>query len=230
MTKSHALGKELESLVGTGNNNIPVVNGIDIEKFKATPSLVDELKQNILFGKKFDLVIGTVGRLSHQKGQEFLLRAMPEIIKVCPNSLLLVVGVGELENYLKNLASELGIGKYVIFVGYSNSIPELLSLMDLFVLPSRWEGFPNSIIEAMAMNVPVIATGVDGVTEALEDGVNGVFIEKEDFASIVQCVKSYLDDRKTFIRRSQQAYTCVVQKYKIQNVVCQYEEIFKRFI
>lgn len=127
-----------------------------------------------------DRVIGTVGSLYQVKGHRYLLDAMPAVLSRHPNTVLLLVGRGELEVSLKEQAKRLGIDKQVRFLGMRQDVPRLLALMDVFVLPSLSEGLSMALLEAMVSGKPVVATRVGGNPELLDYGKAGLLVRSED--------------------------------------------------
>ncbi len=122
------------------------------------------------FKKKFTFI--TIGRLSFQKGQWFLVRAFKEVVTKHPDARLLVVGEGELRADLEALTASLGLTDVVHFIGNQTNVYPFLKASDCFVLPSLWEGFPNTMVEALAMDLPVISTDCPtGPREILAPGV-----------------------------------------------------------
>lgn len=117
--------------------------------------------------------LGTIGRLEEQKGQEFLLAAIPVIAQQIPDLTVLVVGDGRLRSRLEDQAHTLGIEKIVRFLGTRRDLALLYRAMDIFVLPSLWEGLPLVLLKAMAAGLPVLATKVSGAEDIIVDGENG---------------------------------------------------------
>lgn len=153
---------------------------IDTLKFK--PILKNELSnlKKKIAGK--NKVILFIGRLAPIKRLEYLLFALKNIIKMFPNSVLLVIGSGPKEKEYKNLARILEIEKNVKFMGYINhdNLPEYYNIADVYVLPSLREELSNTIMEAMACGVPVIATEVGGNPYLIEDGITGLLVSPKD--------------------------------------------------
>ena len=133
-----------------------VPNGIDTQRFR----LVLEQRQKVRadLGLKDHFVIGNVGRMCPQKNQSFLLEVFAHVVQAYPNSRLLLVGEGEERDHLKAQMEQRKLGEYVIFCGVSSQVETLLWAMDLFVLPSRFEGLPVSVVEAQAAGVPVLCS------------------------------------------------------------------------
>jgi glycosyltransferase involved in cell wall biosynthesis len=123
--------------------------------------------------------------VSH-KGVDTLLRAVAET----PEVIATIAGTGELEGQLRELANELGCASRVNFAGWSDPV-SVLRTVDAVVLPSRDEGLPLAMLEAMRAGFPVIATSVGSVTEALEDGVTGLVIPPEDHVALVRSLRRF---------------------------------------
>ena len=133
-----------------------IPNGIELKKFQYNPEERIKMRKALSIEKKF--VIGNVGRLCYQKNQDFLLNVFYEICKVKEDCVLLLVGEGEDEKYLKEKAVKLGIDGGVIFYGTSNEVNKLFCAMDVFAFPSRFEGLGIVAIEAQTSGIPVICS------------------------------------------------------------------------
>lgn len=142
-------------------------------------------------GSKRPIVL-TVARLDAQKGHKFLLEAIPQI----PDAHFLLAGSGTEQEGLEARARDLGISTRISFLGYRSDIPTLLASCDVFVLPSLYEGFPLSILEAMAAGRPVVATAVGGTPEAIIDGVTGYLVPPGDSNSLAGAICNVLSNPK----------------------------------
>ncbi len=143
-------------------------------------------------------VIGTVGRLAAVKNQVFLVNAFAALCRSDPalreNLFLLLVGDGSLRAELEERIAELGVGDRVLITGTRDDIPDLLRLMDVFVLPSLNEGISNTLLEAMATGLPVVATAVGGNPELVENGANGLLVPVGDEKALAAALhRLYLD-------------------------------------
>jgi len=155
-----------------------IYNAIDVETIEQSVSGVDreELKRSLgITGKK---VVGIVGRLAPQKGHTILLDAVLEIMRKIPDVAFVVVGDGPERTSLEEKARKLNINQNILWIGskQQKEVFELYSVMDMFVMPSLYEGFGLAAAEAMAAGLPVVGTRVDGLSEIIEDGVTGYIL------------------------------------------------------
>ena len=131
-----------------------VPNGIDVERFRFAPAARARVRGEL--GLEGKLVIGNVGRLCYQKNQDFLLEVFQTLQRQCPESALLLVGEGEDRPALREKAKKLGLEKAAIFYGLSGHVEELFWAMDVFVMPSRFEGLPVTAVEAQCAGLPCL--------------------------------------------------------------------------
>lgn len=123
-----------------------------------------------------DVVIGTVANLRTQKGYPVLLAAAAEVVAKAPQALFLAVGQGPLEDEVRERRDQLGLGQRFRLLGYREDVPHVLSACDVFVLASLNEGFPVALMEALAAGLPLVATAVGGIPDAVTDGVEGFLV------------------------------------------------------
>ena len=165
--------------------------GIDLRRFdrgRADPDLTARFRQGA------SRVVGTVGRLADQKALDVLLDAAPRLLADDPGTRLLIVGDGPLRPALERRARRLGIGDAVAFVGHQADPVPAYSAMDVFVLPSRYEGFGIVFLEAMALGVPVVGTRVVGSEDAVVDGVTGLLVPCGDAPALAAAVLRLFSD------------------------------------
>lgn len=140
------------------------------------------------------ILIGTIGRLSTQKGHRFLLEAAPRVVADHPRVHFLVVGDGDRAEPLREQATSLGILPHVLFAGHRADIPSLLAAIDIVCIPSLYEGTPLTLFEAMAAGKPIVSTSVDGCAEVLEDGATGILVPPGDAAGLAEGLVRCLGD------------------------------------
>ncbi len=139
-----------------------------------------------------DIVLISVGRLVYQKAHEVLVASMPEVLKEFPNAKAWIFGEGPLLADLQLQIERLGVSNSIRLPGISDRIPQYLAGADVFVLPSRWEGLPMALLEAMSAGLPCIATKVEGVDEVLIEGEHGLFVPVEDPLALAQAILQLL--------------------------------------
>lgn len=138
-------------------------------------------------------VLLTVARFTAQKDHAKLLHAMPAVLQAWPSLVLLLVGSGEEQQKAETLAADLGIDDRVLFLGQRSDVAAIMGIADLFVLPSRFEGLPIAVLEAMSLGVPVIATRVGGTVEALGED-HAFFAEPDLPASLASTIIKALEE------------------------------------
>ncbi len=162
-----------------GRQAITIHNALDINRFRNLTSDPNKIRQE--FGiPENAFLIGSVGRLTRQKGYDMLIEAASMALNKISEFYLIIIGEGEDEDKLKQRVEELGIGNRVIFTGSRPDVDTLLQVMDLFVCSSRWEGLSTVLMEAMAAGVPILATDIPGNRELLQPGISGWFVPAEN--------------------------------------------------
>ncbi|HEY9634132.1 MAG TPA: glycosyltransferase family 4 protein [Coleofasciculaceae cyanobacterium] len=191
-------------------------NGVDIKQFSRS-QLIDEHQQQLR--KKLNIpeialpIIGMTGRITEEKGYLELIEALSKLRYKFPNVHLLVIG-GQLsserdafQSRLNNLIKEYNLNGNITLTGFRSDIPDLLGLVDVFTLPSYREGLPRSILEAMAMELPVVATNIRGCREAVVDGQTGLIVPPRNSEKLADALGRLLADtsmRKTFGKAGRQ--------------------------
>jgi glycosyltransferase involved in cell wall biosynthesis len=164
--------------VGLPEELITVIpNGIEL---KEAPQIDKKSKRKELGVPEGAPLVGTVARLSKQKGIDWLLRALVIAREALPETFLLIVGEGEQRQTLEHLARSLKIENNVKFLGQRSDVPQILQILDAFVLSSRWEGMPNTILEAQAAGCPVVTTDAGGAPELVSHLKTGILVSKAD--------------------------------------------------
>lgn len=203
-------------------------NGIDINKFK-TRKDIKKLKQEFKLRDR-DFIIGIVGRLAKQKGHRHLFKAISHLKGRTPNIRLIVVGDGELKKELEEYARKLNIEKEVIFLGFRKDMPALYSLMDVFCLPSEFEGFGIAIIEAMAAGKPVVAANVGGIPEVVIDGEAGILVPSRDSNALAQAVLKLLKNQALAKRMGEAGRRRVEKYFTLDRMIEKTEALYDKLI
>lgn len=200
-----------------------IENGINITRFLPTEE-VYAAKREFGSGKK---VIGTIGRLTVEKGHTYLIRAAKRVIDSGYDCKFVIVGDGNLRYQLEEEAASLGIGEKVMFTGNRTDIPELLSTFDIFVLPSLLEGQPMALFEAMAAKRPIVATDVGDVKKILRDGKVGVVVQSGNYEALAMGIMEFLDTPETAIEKGALGYTEVVRSHSSSRMAQEYTNVYK---
>ena len=209
---------------------IKIYNGIEIDEYE--PNVEEFRSQESEVRREFALardapVIGAIGRLVWQKGFEYLIEAVPQIASSIPEARFLIVGEGPLRKELVALSRELGVNERVIFTGFRSDIRDILAAVDLLVVPSLLEGFPMITLEAMAMAKPIVATNIDGITEQITNGENGILVSPRDPTALANAVIRLLGDRETAQQMGMAARGRVEREFSVEKMVSETEKVYQ---
>ncbi|MBI3772199.1 MAG: TIGR03088 family PEP-CTERM/XrtA system glycosyltransferase [Gammaproteobacteria bacterium] len=226
---SQDLERWLRELVGVPDAKIrQIYNGVDIERFH--PANGREPLARHRFASEDCIVIGTVGRLEQVKDQLTLVRAFAEISQRCPQLApglrLVLVGDGSSRIKLEQLAAELAVNDRLWITGARDDVPELMRGMDIFVLPSLAEGISNTILEAMATGLPVVATRVGGNPELVSDGNTGCLISADDPVAMATALQAYIESPVLRIKHGQAGRRRVVEEFSMAAMVTRYLAVY----
>lgn len=173
-------------------------------------------------------VLGTLGRLHEQKGHSTLLRALASLAQTIPNVALFVAGTGPLRESLEAEAHRLGIAERVHFLGVRRDRETLFAAMDLFVLPSRWEGLSLALVEAMGAARPVVATSVGGNPEVVTEGKTGLLVPPDDAAALAGAIARLAASPSVRGRLALTAASEARARFSIEEHVAQLETLYRQ--
>jgi len=177
-----------------------------------------------------EVMLISVGRLTHQKGHSYLLQAMPAIRACTPKAKLFIVGDGPLRKKLENLTKQLGIQREVQFLGTRTDVPCLLAAADVFIHPSVSEGMPNALLEAMAVGLPCVVSALDAVQDILQHELNSLLVPPSDAVAMSEAVCRLLKDEKLRKVLGSQAQKLVREQFSSQRMIDQYEQLFNQIL
>lgn len=174
------------------NRCLLIENAIDTTQFTRRTGR-DEAKRRLGLPAGV-FTIGAVGRLSEEKGYDLLIRAVDHLIRDGYDVALMIIGEGNQREKLEALLAELGRGGRTRLLGFQGDVLPLYEAMDLFVLSSLSEGLPNVVLEAMALEVPVVATRIAGIPKLIEDGRNGLLVEPGSIDALAEAIARTIND------------------------------------
>lgn len=210
------------------NKVISIPTGIDLEKFN--PDTVQAVSKKTLGLSHDSAIVGTIAILRRKKGHHTLLDAIPLVLKEFPRTNFLFVGDGPQRQNIEKRIEELGIADNVKLLGLRNDVPELLKIIDLFVLPTFEEALGTSFLEAMAMRKPVIGTRVGGIPEIVKDGISGILVEPENPIGLAAAIINLLNDKKQMEKIGNTGRKIVEENYSTEVMVNRTYTFYKSLV
>jgi len=208
-----------------------IYNGVDSDKFHPRQGA----RSNILppgFADGQAVVFGSVGRMAEVKDYPMLVRAFIHLVQQQPElsgrARLVIVGEGQTRRACQNLLDEAGMANLAWLPGERHDIAAVMQAFDVFVLPSRNEGISNTILEALASGLPVIATAVGGNVELVEDDVNGLLVKPGDPEDMAQALLGYLHSPARIAEQGQQARMHAEQRFSIPAMAEAYASVYDK--
>ena len=210
-------------------------NKIEVVYYGLDWTRYDSLGDLSYIGKEFNIdqeenLIGTVARLTEQKGLNYLLEAFARVLETEPKCKLIIVGRGGLEKQLKDLSRKLGIEDKVIFTGFRKDIPEIMSSIDIFVLPSLWEGLGLVLLEAMAAKKPIVATNVSAIPEIVLDGKTGILVPPSNAEALADGILRLVKQRNLAKTMGETGRERLEVHFGIEKMVKRVERIYDELI
>lgn len=199
-----------------------IINGVDLDEVKSVRGINSEVQDWKESGHR---VVGYIGQLIQRKGLDILLKAVAKLD--WPHLRVAIVGEGEERKSLEGIANSLGIENRVRFFGFRNDRMEFLKGLDAFVLPSRLEGIPRCLMEAMAARIPVVASDTPGCADLIHDEETGLLFRTDDVDSLVKKLRRMLEDDVARARIEQNAFDCVCRRYSAESMAHRYESLYR---
>ena len=203
-------------------------NGVDTQKFRPHRRL--GLTRNFLGLSDADFVVGCVGRLDAVKDFETLLRGFSRLAAVSGQARLLIVGDGPLRQWIESRVRAIGLDGRVVMAGFQTDTAPFYRMMDLYVQTSLYEGFSNTILEAMAMGLPIVATRVGGNPDIITDNVNGKMIAPGDDESLSDLMIRFWRRRDLGPFYGKNAIKTVDRRFRIEAMVENYDRAYTKLL
>jgi glycosyltransferase involved in cell wall biosynthesis len=204
-------------------------NGVDITAFQPRPD------QRGAARAKWNLpadafVVAGIGRLTYQKNFSLFLEVAAEVLRAHPQAWFVIAGTGEDEAALREQAHRLGIGERVRFLGYVAEMAKLYPAIDMLLLTSRYEGLPITILEAMAVGVPIVSSDLDGVQEILDDDGDAALVAPGDAAAFATRIGALISDPARAERYAAAALQKVRGRFSAEAMTREVEAIYERYL
>ena len=225
---SDEIADEMKTKGISASKILVIDNGIDLQKF-TNQTRNNELRKSFGFNGNHK-IIGTVASLTEEKGHIYLIEAALQVIYKYPECRFLIVGDGGQRKFLEGKTADLGLTDKVIFTGSRKDVPEILSMLDAFLLPSLKEGLPMALLEAMAAKVPVIASSVGAIPDVIKDGMNGMLIPPKNSDAIAKVIAIMLSNGDSTKEMAQKAFEKVRDHYSSKQMADKYLAVYKEML
>jgi glycosyltransferase involved in cell wall biosynthesis len=206
-------------------NSLVVCNGIESAAFDSVDVNVVQKRAEVGL-EPGDFVVGHIAKFDVQKGHDYLVAAMPLIVRQHRTAKFLFIGDGELRPDIERRVAHLGVDGQTVFTGFREDIPELLHAMDVVVLPSRWEGLPLVLLEAMACWKPIVATRVTGNVDVVVDGVTGFLVPLGDVQALADKIIQLMQDEALRAAFGRQGRKRVEHHFSLAQMVAQTQAVY----
>lgn len=201
-----------------------IFNAVDIQNTDWEHPQLKQLKEEGC------MLIGMIGRLSEQKGVDVFIHAIELLVKKYPFVRGVVVGDGELKSSMQRLVKDKHLENHICFLGYQAHVTSIIQQLDLVAMPSRWEGFPLTPIEVFAMGRTLVASDIGGINEIVEDGRNGLLVEKDNPIQLSNGLEVLLLNEEMREALEQQAKIDYEERYSYDSFLEQYMQLYKKML
>ena len=203
-----------------------IKNGIETSNFKRGLHNSQDLKKRCRL-KDNEFILGTIANFRNVKNYPFLFKAFLILLQRHSNLRLLCVGGGYLLDEMKEVIRSYGLKEFVLFTGYSKDVAKYLSLMNIFVLCSLQEGLPNVLLQAMSMEIPVIASDIGGCSEIIDNMANGILYPSNDLDKFIETVEILIKDKNFASRLGASARRTVEAKFSLNRMIKNYTAFYR---
>jgi glycosyltransferase involved in cell wall biosynthesis len=203
-----------------------IYNGIETRRFVSSPERRAAGRARLGVSANAPL-IGAVGRLVPLKNHASLIRIMPRLLARFPQLRLALIGGGELESELRQLAADSGHGERIVFAGEQADISELLAALDVYVQPSDTEGMSIALLEACAAGLPMVSTRVGGTPKIIQDGISGLLVPPRDDAALEAALAALLADPALRAQFGRVARAWVTAHASVEAMASAYAQLYE---
>jgi len=209
-------------------NHFTIYNGVDIGEINKSLEGLDRILIRKYYKiDKDDIFLLNIGRLTEQKGQKYLIEAMRKIVKVNKNVKLVIIGEGELKEYLEKIINQYSLQEHIKIFPPTRDIFKVMASSDMFIFPSLWEGLPVVLIEAMTIGIPIIATNVTGINEVITNNHDGILIESKNVDILADAVTDLINNKEKIKSLALNANNTVKERFTLDRMSNYYESLYK---
>jgi len=205
---------------------IRIYNGIDTLRFRPYSEARDRIRAELNISKE-TILIGAAGRLVWQKGFEFIIKSMRIITRTHPNVKVLIAGDGPFRDHLMMHSRMNGMEDRLILTGFREDMEDVLSAVDILVIPSLVDEFPMIALEGMAMARPVIGTRVEGIKELITEGETGLLVLSWNADALGKAINRLIEDRNLAERLGKKAREKVEKEFSTEKMVAETERLYQ---
>jgi glycosyltransferase involved in cell wall biosynthesis len=204
---------------------ITIHMGIDVAKYRIDMEARRRIRAELFINDKV-VLIGAFGKLIWQNGFEFLIKAMPMVLRSYPDSKVLIVGDGPFRENLIMHSDMIHVAEHLVLAGVRDDMKEVLSAIDILVVPSLVEDFPVITLEGMAMAKPVVSSRIDGIEEQIDDGETGMLVPSWDANAIARAINRLINDRAFAENLGMKAREKVEKDFSVEKMISETQKIY----
>ena len=208
---------------------VTIPNGILVDNYRADDAHAEIIGRRLGLTPQ-DRVLGIVANLRVMKGHKTIVDAFPYIQQKFPTIKCLCIGSDFLHGDTQRYVRERQLEQAILFPGFQQDIPTMLSLLEIFLLPSLWEGLPTALMEAMAMKKPVVASAVGGIPELVEHGKTGLLIPPNNPRALAEAVVQLLRDPERAQRMGRAGYEKIQREFSLHTMVARTEAMYDKLL
>lgn len=220
--------KGLRNYIGQEDKYILIRYGIDYAEFGINVQNL-KIKEELGINAK-DLVVGMISCFKPQKFPQDFIKLASRLNQVLPNVKFLLVGDGILRKSIERLINKFNLAQQVILTGWRKDIPSILSALDIFVLTSRWEGLPVSVLEALTSSKPVVATNTGGISEVISEGKNGFLVNPGDLDNLCKKLALLLKDATLRRRMGENAKKTLASDFSFDTMANNTQSLYESLV
>ena len=221
--------KDILMAMGIAQSKLNLIyNGVDEPRLQY--DRCQQIADRFQLHPQEQIIIGTAARLTEAKGLQYLIQAFAKLSVQNPQLRLVIAGSGELDRTLKQLTETLGIAEQVVFTGYIETLPELIELFHIFVLPSLQEACSLACVEAMAQSKAIIGTKVGGITEQVIDGKTGFTVAAKDVDGLADRLQCLIENRELAKQFGDRGYARYRQNFATVSMLDKTATLYDRLL